>query len=320
MKIKENDIEFFPESMIDNVGRVFIYKGEIYRGISDQYRSQTEEMIRSGFVDEMVSMHFFPETVISDLQTEEYEMVLRHKRIDDCSYYFEWTFDMIRDVGIFLLDFEKFLLERGYSLKDAHPYNIKFDGLKPIFVDFGSIVKSNCIEECFLNEFIAYYEQVLELMQKEPTMTRDRLVSRHALGIRYNLYCMMGINSKYEVDCLADRIRSDLRKISKGAQNDALAFIEVERNRFKDKESACASAWGNYQENEKTGDFDRFEKIIKYCSNKFENSTVLELGSNRGLFSKKLVREINVSRVICTDYDENAVNKLYLKLKEEKKS
>ena len=46
---------------------------------------------------------------------------------------------MLRGAGELTLDLQEGLLSKGFSLKDATPYNVQFRGVKPVFLDFGSL-------------------------------------------------------------------------------------------------------------------------------------------------------------------------------------
>ena len=50
---------------------------------------------------------------------------------------------MMKDAAKLILKLKMTLWEYGYELKDCHQFNVLFDGSRPVYVDFGSIVKRN---------------------------------------------------------------------------------------------------------------------------------------------------------------------------------
>ncbi|MCC5952721.1 MAG: class I SAM-dependent methyltransferase [Acidimicrobiia bacterium] len=63
---------------------------------------------------------------------------LEHPRIEPWTYPYEWPFAMLRDAALAQLDIQLAALADGIACKDATPYNIQFDGLRPVFIDIGS--------------------------------------------------------------------------------------------------------------------------------------------------------------------------------------
>jgi len=62
-------------------------------------------------------------------------VVLEHERIWFPSYPYEWAPEMLWEAGLLTLELARKSLAQGYCLKDATPYNVLFQGNKPIFVD-----------------------------------------------------------------------------------------------------------------------------------------------------------------------------------------
>lgn len=64
--------------------------------------------------------------------------VLEHPRLPLITYPYEWTFSMLKDAALLQLDLLDEALGAGLTMKDATPYNIQFEGTKPVFIDIGS--------------------------------------------------------------------------------------------------------------------------------------------------------------------------------------
>ena|SRR2546427_11235866 len=70
-----------------------------------------------------------------DLLEREIETVLEHERILFPSFPYEWPPEMLAAAGNLTLDIAETLIEEGFGLKDATPYNVLFRGPRPVFVD-----------------------------------------------------------------------------------------------------------------------------------------------------------------------------------------
>jgi hypothetical protein len=73
-----------------------------------------------------------------DVLVKDVAGVLRHERIPFVSYPYEWTFSMLKDAALLQLDLLLAALEHDLILKDATPYNVQFEGARPVFIDVGA--------------------------------------------------------------------------------------------------------------------------------------------------------------------------------------
>ena len=64
--------------------------------------------------------------------------VVEHPRLDLWTYPYEWSFSMLQDAALLQLGLLRDALEEDLTLKDASPYNVQFDGARPVFIDVGS--------------------------------------------------------------------------------------------------------------------------------------------------------------------------------------
>lgn len=75
----------------------------------------------------------------SGWEMEEVGKILEHQRIDFPSFPYEWSPSMLHAAGELTVDLAKKLLPEGMGLKDATPFNVLFDGPRPVFVDVLSL-------------------------------------------------------------------------------------------------------------------------------------------------------------------------------------
>ena len=64
--------------------------------------------------------------------------VVRHDRIPVISYPYEWSFGMLRDAALLQLQLLRDALKEDWILKDSTPYNVQWQGTRPVFIDVGS--------------------------------------------------------------------------------------------------------------------------------------------------------------------------------------
>lgn len=133
-------LDFHPLSFGDQNGRVFWHEGRLYRGIAPRLAQFYQGLINNGTVSRLVDGGLLVDTRRSDLKLGGYDLVLEHRAIQFVSYAFEWCALMLQAAAVLTLDLEIELSHLGLTLQDAHPWNVLFDGPRPYWVDFGSIV------------------------------------------------------------------------------------------------------------------------------------------------------------------------------------
>ncbi len=105
------------------------------------------------------------ETELTDLALDGYRLVLRHRSLPFVSYPYEWCDEMLKDAVLLLIDLEMKLTRHGLTLVDASPWNVVFDGSRPVFVDFTSFLpaEKNWTWNAY-DGFCRYYIHPLQLM------------------------------------------------------------------------------------------------------------------------------------------------------------
>jgi SAM-dependent methyltransferase len=131
------------ESFVDPNGRVFEWRGEIYRVLEASYARCWKELTAQGVISGLIRDGLLVESELTELSIEPGKTVLHHRRIPVVSYCWEWVPGMLRDAALLTLELCIRLAEKGLSLQDGHPWNILFDGTKPVFIDAGSIVSAH---------------------------------------------------------------------------------------------------------------------------------------------------------------------------------
>ncbi len=66
-------------------------------------------------------------------------LVLEHPRLPFVSYPYEWPFSLLKEAALLHLEIQIRLLDRDISLSDASAYNVQFQGVRPVFIDWLSM-------------------------------------------------------------------------------------------------------------------------------------------------------------------------------------
>ncbi|HJQ71518.1 MAG TPA: hypothetical protein VKA70_21255 [Blastocatellia bacterium] len=138
--IPSEDADFHPHSFADSHGRLFRWNGGLYRGIRGGQAAFFSRLFQDGVIQSLIDRRLLIDTEPTALNLDGYDLVVRHRTVPFPSYPNEWCAEMLKDASVCMLDLQTELTRRGLSLKDAHPWNILFDGCNPVFVDLTSIV------------------------------------------------------------------------------------------------------------------------------------------------------------------------------------
>jgi hypothetical protein len=153
-KVSAAEIQYSSKSMLDDFGRVFYYKDRVFRAISNNKIDYCLQLLESPLFKELASRGLVAKTWIADFYISDYDLVLEHEKLTQTLQH-EWSFSMLKDAALSVLEVQRICNEFGFELKDAHTFNVLFRGIQPVWVDVGSIVKKSHVNVC---EWIAYDE------------------------------------------------------------------------------------------------------------------------------------------------------------------
>jgi SAM-dependent methyltransferase len=137
--IPSSEQHWLTESFVDPNGRVFEWHGEIFRMLEPEYTARWKELVDRGVIGGLVRDGLLVESELTDLITETGKSVIRHRRIPVISYCYEWAPGMLKEAALVTLELCKRLAERDLMLQDGHPWNVLFEGTKPVYIDASSI-------------------------------------------------------------------------------------------------------------------------------------------------------------------------------------
>jgi SAM-dependent methyltransferase len=341
------DIEIVRFAGFDSAGEAFLHNEQIYRGIYPGKgalirgvldKCHENNLFDCGVVATQISMH-------DPLPELGYEVILEHEKIPFISYPYEWSSAMLQQAALFHIDLYDQLAPNDLVIKDWHPQNILFNGTKPVFVDFTSIVPfENLYEESYLTPphiprmfktrwdvaaaylwemhltmFAPYFLLPLYLMQKgQHTKARQRILetaintSRSAIRPR-EVFPMVSLG---HLQYRKNNFNKKIALIEPGERKKR--FWEITRREVEDLNVVVKSSdyYSYYEEKGENFDYEyspqwtEKQKVVYESILKYQPATVLDVASNTGWFSVLAAK--NGSKVVAFDVDEACVNSLYL--------
>ncbi len=140
--IPANEQRWLTESFVDPNGRVFEWHGEIYRTMEPDFAARWKDLTDQGVIATLIRDGLLIESELTNLTTESGKTVLRHRRVPVVSYCYEWVPSMLKDAALITLDLCIRLAEKRLTLQDGHPWNVLFEGTKPVYIDASSIIQA----------------------------------------------------------------------------------------------------------------------------------------------------------------------------------
>ncbi|MBP5547912.1 MAG: hypothetical protein J6X58_03345 [Bacteroidales bacterium] len=347
--IAQRDLMFSGVSVVDTVGRVFEYQGNIYRLIYKKSEKECLELLNCGLIDKLVDLNYFPKTNIdSQLEIEGHPLVLKHERCSIINHY-EWSFEMFKDAAIHILKVNEICNKYGYELKDGHPLNITFQNSKPVFLDFGSFIKKNGNEWSALDEYLqkcylplllwkeGEYSILRNILESPDLFSENRLLPQQDFVESTHLQHFLIKCDGYKIRIAGMTFFSKninfpllikiVNKASIIIRGKKIIHIEQYREKINPTifdvsqihQAVNSTEWCEYQDHKQsTQKYPRFSRITeligKYCS---DAKTAVDLAGNGGILSIILNETQQFNHIFTVDYDGNAIDKAYSYFKEQ---
>ena len=115
-RIDFKDIEIKAMSGVDSIGIVFIWNDRIFRAIRGDTSLSIQNLFSSGLIGELVDKHLFPKSWATDYELEGYHLVIEHSKIDPIVYPFEWSFEMLKDAALAILEVNEIAVKYSFIL------------------------------------------------------------------------------------------------------------------------------------------------------------------------------------------------------------
>jgi hypothetical protein len=330
-----------PGSFRDPESRVFYDGDEVYRALSPDGLSDFEALRSSGLLDDerIVRTELVADAAAGGraaregLLVHEPAGVLRHERIPFVSYPYEWTFSMLKDAALVQLDLLLAALEHDLVLKDSTPYNVQFQGSRPVFVDVGSFERIREGEPWVgYRQFCMLYLYPLVLQAVKdvpfhpwmrgsidgvtPSQMRSLLSFRDRFrkGMFTNVFLHARLEARY-----ADRpgeVKAEVKRVFKKelmVANVRKMRKLVERLSWDPPEGV----WTAYGERNSYTDDDarRKDDFVREVAKSRQWNLVWDIGANNGRYSR--IAAEGAKTVVAVDADQGPVELLYRDLRKE---
>lgn len=334
-----------PASYVDPNGFLFEHEGEIKRAIYPDRAEFYKKLLNDESLKKTLEQKF---SLIETRQAISIEslgsnFLVDHPRIDPVSYCTEWPPQMLKDAALCTLNLEEFLLEKDMTLQDAYPWNVLFDGCRPVFVDFTSIVpdENNIIWKAssqFDNFFT--YPLLLSDLKKgfvARSLLRDVIqgctlaswisllsffdfIKKPSFVIKL-VFLRMVENFLEARPSLKKSLRAKVEELASKNQISKKVKVKYIQSLRRKIEGLCISksddVWSRYYEKQDVDhNYEKKCEQITELVQKFKPKTVADLGCNTGRFS--IIAAKNGARVYAVDSSEICIDELYLYAKREK--
>ena len=128
-----SSIKIDPGSFRDPSGNIFNHEDKIIRILKKEGTDRLKYFKENDLLNQSISRKFliesnFIDAKALDLDHDNVEEIIEHKKLNYISYPYEWSFDQLKDAALHHLEFHIFLLKNEATLIDSSAYNIQFDG------------------------------------------------------------------------------------------------------------------------------------------------------------------------------------------------
>lgn len=344
MRIPAAEVEFCSLSLFD-AGRVFRWRGKLYRAIRMEFSETMRDLFSSGLVDALVKEGMLVPSRIADYEMDGYGLLVEHEIVEVVSYPREWSYSMLKEAALLILRINEISGRFGYQTKDCHGYNVLFVGERPLYVDLGSFVPFSRENHSLLalDEFLRSYYFPLRIWASLGTAWGMKAVPR-AGGIILEpadyLRGRWAILRLSLLDSVVQQVLSKLHKLYSATDQDlddlrrqrpawqasvaaicrklgksSVGIESLKRRLLRVNRRQSKTMWSHYHDtfSQESGEI-KLSPRFRYVANlllSLDISSVLEIAGNQGVLSRSFKRANPDLRAICTDADEAAVDKGY---------
>jgi len=314
-----------PASFRDPAGFVFEQQGKYYRQINQSYADNYALFKQSGLYDLLVKERkIIPHTEINENLTgrPQWHITLLPQQLPFISYPYEWCFSQWKDAALLTLGLVQKGIEHGMILKDATPFNIQFVNGLPVLIDSLSFEKYDATKpwvayrqfvECFIAPLLlAKYNgaAMLKIFQIYPDGIPLAVVLK-LLPFKSILNANVFLHVR--LPNLLTAKKNDAQKKRVPFTRQKLINIISNLGSFVQSLALPPSVtqWNNYYEETilSRGYADAKMTIIENWLKEMPGHTVLDIGTNTGLFAKAASAAGKFT--IAIDGDTACIDKLY---------
>jgi 2-polyprenyl-3-methyl-5-hydroxy-6-metoxy-1,4-benzoquinol methylase len=339
-------------SFRDPSGFVLAKDGQVFRVVQEEHAKDLlcflsseggQNLIGQGeFIDSRYATRTDRDRILSSVADrvkgwEGTATVLEHDPVWFASYPYEWPSVMLQEAARVTLDIASRLLEDGWGIKDATPYNILFRGPDAVFVDAMSVEKRDPADPIwrplgqFLQTFL--YPLLVEqakgvpsgqiLFGKREGISPDEAYAQFGWAQRlFNGPRLRWVTMPYLLGRRKSQTSYAKQQMSDPeiAQNTLRSVLQSLRKATQQPIAERATVWNSYSTNchYDAASRERKRKFVKGVLIGIPNGRVLDVGANDGEYSIAAARIGH--EVVACDIDHGCMEALWRKAKKDQLS
>ncbi len=266
-------------------------------------------------------------------------MLLEHEPITFPNYPYEWAPEMLQAAGELTLDMASTALSAAWGLKDATPYNVMFEGSRPVFLDALSFDERDPLDPVWrpYAQFMRTFVFPLLATRHSASSLADFLITRRD-GLEPDEVLRSWPAWKRYLPPFAGAVTIPAMLSKRGDKSSGSAYRE-RRARTPDEakfvlsrtigraKRLLASArrrengsrWSSYMQtglNYSAPEFAAKEAAVRATLERLRPATVLDVGCNTGHFSM-LAASLG-ARVVALDNDASVVGSVWRRARDSK--
>lgn len=332
-------IDLEPGSFRDPTSRVLRQDGRVLRVLSGEALEDWHALKASSTFERFAGDGLVATTEVETPDVRllaavdgDWAGVLEHEPIPFVSYPYEWTFSMLRDAAALQLALLRSALPEDLVLKDATPFNVQWQGARPVFIDVGSFERYRAGEPWvgyaqFCQQFLyplmlrAYKDVAFQpwlrgrLAGIDPQELRKLMTRADLLrpGVLLHVVLQARLARRYAG---GDRgMRDEMKQAGFRREMIEANVARLSKLVGRLEWGAASSEWSSYAAECAHVSEDREPKsaFVREVLADVRPSLVWDVGANDGHFSELAASA--GSYVVAMDADELVVDRLYQRLR-----
>jgi len=307
----------------------FVYKKDknFLRVIHKPYVNFYKQLFKEEWYRKLVTQKKIQNGLWKKNNKNSYQIV--HKAFSFPLFPHELCSQQLYDSGLLTLEIAEKALENGYILKDASAWNVLFDGTRPTFIDvtsfenykgeklwyaYGQFCRHfiipliiNCYTKIPIADFF-----ILKRDGVSPAEAKKILGLRSFLSIAaIETILLPSLFSNVKPKKLSSKKRDF--ELNRYILSETLSRLKQYIQKFNPINYISRTTWSSYEIERNhyfLVDLKSKAKFVRNCLKKCRGE-ILDLGCNQGEYS--LIASSFGLKILSVDYDEAALNKLYLK-------
>ena len=267
---------------------------------------------------------------------EGWSAVAEHEPMDFLTWPYEWPFSMLKEAALLQLRLLEVSARHGWMLKDATPFNVQWQGARPVFIDVPSFIPWEDSSywrgyRQFCATFLTPLLLTAHLDIPFQPLLRSRLEGippeeavKHFRGLNR---CKRGVLSHVWLPAQLERRMSSAKPSAtnrgrarrRQSPTMLLALLDSLRRLVCGlSRKAARSDWSRYADSHSydDADFERKKHFVRSHVAALRPGLTWDLGANIGVFSRIAAEHSGL--VIAVDSDQDAVELLYRKACDDK--